>query len=387
MTQAELDSWDERFETFHSRFASYFCRSEPREQAGKYMRGLLSPVRRKNVWQLAEAVGERKPDNMESFLHSAHWDADAVCNELEQFVIEEFGDPEGIGIVDDTGFIKKGDKSVGVQRQYTGTAGKVENCQLGVFLGYAGRLGHTLIDRRLYMPEKWCSDEQRRRDACVPPEIHFATKPLLAAEMLTHAFEVGVPMRWITGDEAYGDPPIVRETVENGGRLYVLAVPCNTMVHACVKVSASEYFVRPKQVSEVAAGWPESKWRRVNTVSGEKGPIVYDWARERVTETRHGEPGPAGWLLVRRSVSNPLEIAYYLSNAPVDTGIEELIRVASSRYKIEQCFEEAKGETGLDEYEVRYWQSWHRHITLSMMAHAFLSYLRKQEDSPPPKMS
>jgi SRSO17 transposase len=387
MTQSELDSWDEKFEIFHSRFAPYFCRREPREQSGKYMRGLLSPVRRKNVWQLAEAVGECKPDNMESFLHSACWDADAVCNELEQFVIEEFGDPDGIGIVDDTGFIKKGDKSAGVQRQYSGTAGKVENCQIGVFLTYAGRHGHTFLDRRLYMPEKWCADGERLKRACVPPEICFATKPHLATEMLAHAFSVGVPMRWVTGDEAYGDAPVVREAVETGGRLYVLGVPRNTMVYACVKVSASEYFVGAKQVSEIVAGWPESKWHRVSTVFGEKGPIVYDWAYQRVTETRHGTPGPASWLLARRSVSDAIEIAYYLSNAPVATSIHELIHVASSRYKIEQCFEEAKGETGLDEYEVRYWHSWHRHITLSMMAHVFLSYLRKQVDSPPPKMS
>jgi SRSO17 transposase len=331
-------------------------------------------------------MGERKPDNMESFLHSACWDADAVCNELQQFVIEEFGDPEGIGIIDDTGFIKKGDKSCGVQRQYSGTAGKIENCQIGVFLTYVSRHGHTFLDRRLYMPETWCADEERRRSACVPSEVCFTTKPLLAADMLKHAFEAGVPMRWVTGDEAYGDAYKVRKIIEDGGRLYVLGVPFNTMVRACVRASASEYHLEPKMMSEVVTRWPASKWRRVS-IPGEKGSIAYDWGYERVTEIRRKRPGPAAWLLARRSVSNPFEVAYYLSNAPADTEIETLIHVASSRYRIEQCFEEAKGETGLDEYEVRYWQSWHRHITLSMMAHAFLSYLRKQVDSPPPKMS
>lgn len=387
MTQEELDSWDEKFGAFHARFASYFCRSESRERSAQYMRGLLSPARRKNVWQIAEAVGERKPDNLESFLHSAHWDADAVRDELQRFVIAELGDPEGIAIVDDTGFIKKGSKSVGVQRQYSGTAGKVENCQIGVFLAYSSRHGHTFLDRRLYLPEKWCADEERCKDACVPTEVRFATKPHLAAEMLGHAFDAGVPVRWVTGDESYGDSPEVREAVERSRRLYVLAVPCDTMVYAGMKDPASKYLTRPKRVSEVVARWPASKWHREGSIPGEKGPRVYDWGCQRITETRYGASGPVGWLLARRSVSKPEEIAYYLSNAPADTGIKVLIWVAASRWNIEQCFEEAKGETGLDEYEVRYWQSWHRHITLSMMAHAFLSYLRKEANSPPPKMS
>ena len=231
MTLEEMEAWREDFEAFHARFAHLFARREPREQAAKYMRGLLAPVQRKNGWQVAEAVGDARPDRTQRLLYQAKWDADAARDELQAFVVETLGHPEGIGIIDETGFLKKGTHSVGVKRQYTGTAGKVENCQIGVFLAYVTPKGQTFLDRRLYLPREWCEDRERRRKAKVPEEVVFQTKPELAIEMLQHAWERGVPMRWVTGDEVYGDNPKVRAAIRaEEGHYYVLAVSSNTPV-------------------------------------------------------------------------------------------------------------------------------------------------------------
>lgn len=224
MILSELDNWTDDFEAFHSRFSSLFGRIEVQEQGAKYLQGLLSQVERKNGWQLAESVGDKRPDGTQRLLYNAKWDADAVRDALQGFVIEEFGDVEGIGVVDETGFLKKGVKSAGVQRQYSGTAGKVENCQLGVFLSYATPQGHTFLDRRLYLPEGWSEDRARCEEAKVPADVGFATKPELATEMLRHAWRQGVPMRWVTGDEVYGEARALRQAVAESGRWYVFAV-------------------------------------------------------------------------------------------------------------------------------------------------------------------
>src|SRR5260221_4269499 len=230
MTEAELEQWQEEFEAFHARFADLFERSESREQARKYLRGLLTEAERKNSWQVAEAVGDRIPDRMQRLLYRVPWDADAARDRLQEFVIETFGDPEGIGVVDETGFLKKGTHSVGVARQYTGTAGKRENSQVATVLSYATRDAHGFLDRTLYLPEAWAWDRTRRAEAHVPEEVGFATKPQQAIAMLTRAWEHGVPMRWVTGDEVYGDAPRLRETIQAQGRFYVLAVSANTRV-------------------------------------------------------------------------------------------------------------------------------------------------------------
>ncbi len=265
---------------------------------------------------------------------------------------------------------------MGVKRQYSGTAGKVENCQIGTFLSYATPSSHVFLDRRLYLPETWCVDQERRVKAKVPVAVEFQTKPEQGREMLKHAWKQGVPMRWVTGDKVYGDNPALRDTVESHGKLYVLAVSSNTPVW--VEQPPME---EPAQttVASVVSTWPAQQWERLTVAQGEKGPLIYDWGRMRVVESRHGLPGPDGWLVVRRSVSDPEDIAFYLSNASVEATLMELAHVASMRYTVEQCIEEAKGETGLDEYEVRYWHSWHRHITLSMMAHAWLASIRHKE--------
>jgi SRSO17 transposase len=392
MELQELESWAAEFEVFHARFADLFCRQEPREQSRKYLRALLSAVERKNGWQLAEAGGDERPDATQRLLYLAQWEADAARDRLQQFVIEVFGDAEGIGVVDESGFIKKGDKSAGVQRQYSGTAGKRENCQIGTFLSYASRHGHVFLDRRLYLPESWAAAPERRAQAKVPESEVFETKPEQAAKMLQHAWENGVPMRWVTGDEVYGDSPHLRDAVAESGRWYVLAVRTHFTVwlerppvavpkwrgsgRKPVKERVTEEAVQPLPVSAVVASWPESRWQRLAVAEGEKGPRLYDWACQRIVENHEQLPGRDSWLVARRSVSDPTEIAYYLSNAPVETELLTLAQVASTRYTVEQCIEEAKGETGLDHYEVRYWHSWYRHITLSMMAHAWLASIR-----------
>jgi SRSO17 transposase len=395
MTKEALEQWQDDFEAFHARFADLFERSESREQARKYLRGLLTEAERKNSWQVAEAVGDRIPDRMQRLLYRVPWNADAARDRLQEFVIETFGDPEGIGVVDETGFLKKGKRSVGVARQYTGTAGKRENSQVATVLSYATKDGHVFLDRALYLPEDWARDRTRRAEAHVPEEVRFASKPEQAMAMLEHAWEQGVPMRWVTGDEVYGDSPRLRETIQGQGRFYVLAVSATTRVWTArpeVEEPAAQTGGRPRltprvrkdapkarMVSEIIAELPRSAWKRLAVVEGEKGMITYHWARVRVVESRDQLPGPDIWLLARRSQAAPDKLAYYLAYAEARTSLETLVRVASTRYTVEQCIEEAKGETGLDQYEVRFWHSWYRHITLSMMAHAWLASIKLRE--------
>jgi SRSO17 transposase len=375
MKPEELDEWSDDFAAFQARFAVLFHRREPREQFAKYLRGLLALLGRKNGWQLAEVVGDKTPDRTQRLLYQVEWDADAAQDILQVLVKETLGEEEGIGIVDESGFLKKGTHSVGVKRQYSGTAGKVENCQVGTFLSYATCRGHAFLDRRLYLPEEWSTDQTRRAQAKVPQEARFQTKPEQAVEMLEHAWAQGIPMRWVVGDEVYGESVALRDTIRAHQRWYVLAVRSDMPVwvrHAPGVSPAGNV----GSVAAVVAGWAESQWQRLTVAEGEKGPRLYDGACQRVLESREGYFGPPAWLLARRSVSDARELAYYLAHAPIDTPLLTLAQVASSRYTVEQCIEEAKGETGLDEYEVRYWHSWYRHITLSMMAHAWLAFVR-----------
>lgn len=392
MTAEELDEWGADFFAFCARFRDVFGRKEARVQATKYLQGLLSPVPRKNGWQLAEAMGDTVPDPTQRLLYRTLWSEDRARDILQEYIVEVLADEDGIGVVDETGFIKKGVRSVGVKRQYSGTAGKIENCQIGTFLSYATVKGHAFLDRRLYLPEEWCNDDERRERAKVPNDVVFQTKPEQAMAMLEQAWLAGVPMRWVTGDEVYGDSLDLRDLVSRSGRWYVLAIRTPTPVwterppvvepeaqkrgRPRTKVRLAASAVPALAVKDVVASWPAGRWQRLTVAEGEKGLITYDWACQRVIESRDRLPGPDAWLLVRRSVSNPTEFAYYLSNAPADTPLLRLAQVAATRYTVEQCIEEAKGETGLDEYEVRYWHSWHRHITLSMMAHAWLASVR-----------
>jgi SRSO17 transposase len=321
MTLKELDPWEESFRSFHSRFTHLFPRVGSRVQSSKYLQALLAPVERKNGWQMAEAVGDRSPDRMERLLYRVEWDADEARDLLEQFVIETFGDPDGIGVIDETGFLKKGEKSVGVKRQYTGTAGKVENAQVGVFLTYCSAKGHAFLDRRLFLPEEWVRDRERRKEAKVPEGVVFETKPQQAFSMLRHAWEMGVPMRWITGDEIYGNSWRLREGIQESGHWYVLAVSCEAPVwtkrpllqqpmrkrmgRPSKRVRLSKDAPPASRAAEIVNGWPVEAWHRFSVAEGAKGPRVYDWARARVIESRGKLPGPEVWLLARRSVAKP----------------------------------------------------------------------------------
>ena len=395
MTTDELAGWEPDFEAFHARFAPFFPRREPREHAEQYVRGLLAPVERKNTWQMAEALGEDDPQGLQRLLYSSPWDADAVCKELQRFVVEQFGDPEGIGVLDETAFVKKGTRSVGVKRQWCSPLGKTENCQVGVFLAYVSPKGYAFLDRRLYLPQEWAEDAERREAAHVPGDVEFATKPQLGQAMLEAAWARGVPMAWVTGDETYGDQPKLRDRIATQGLKYVLAVSANTYgweTPPAVELPTRATGGRPRKhprlaadappaqtVAQIVASWTPEQWHRFAIAAGEKGPRIYDWACARIVVSQEGLPGESVWLVARRSIPKPWEIAYYLSNAPVDTPLLTLAQVAGARWTVEQCFEEAKGETGLDHYEVRYWHSWHRHITLSMMAHAWLISIRRRE--------
>jgi SRSO17 transposase len=347
------------------RLAPYFERTEPRQRAMAYLRGLLSPAERKNSWQLAEVSGDTTPYAFQHLLRRALWDPEAVRDELRCYLIQHLGDPEAVLVIDETGFLKKGRHSAGVARQYSGTAGRIENCQIGVFLGYASRLGQALLDRELYLPKEWTDDPARCQQAGIPEDRQFATKPQLARQMLQRARAAGVPARWVTGDSVYGNDRRLRLWLEAQPWAYVLAVSGQAYVWLGWQ---------QRQVKTLLAALPEDGWTRLSAGDGAKGPRWYDWQWLPLADPV--DPQWRRWLLVRRSMSAPQEMTAYMVFAPPVTALEEVVRVAGSRWTIESGFEAAKGEVGLDHYEVRSWTGWYRHITLVMWAYALLTVLR-----------
>jgi SRSO17 transposase len=358
---AEVQAWAAGLEALHARIAPRFARAEPRRRVLAYLRGLLGNVARKNGWQLAEHAGERTPDRMQRLLSTADWDPDLVRDDLRAYVVEQLGDPDGVLVVDETGFLKKGTTSVGVQRQYSGTAGKVDNCQLGVFLAYASPKGRAFIDRELYLPRAWTNDPARCHTARVPEQVGFRTKPQLARVMLQRALDAGVPASWVTADEVYGGDPALRGWLEDRGASYVLAVKGTEPLRTATPGSAT--------ATQLAAGVPVEQWVAASAGHGAKGRRLYDWARVELA-TPAG-PKMARWLLVRRSRRDG-ELAFYACSGPATTSLVGLVRVAGTRWAIEDGFQQAKTEVGLDHYEVRRWPGWYRHITLALLAHAFL---------------
>ena len=360
MTIDEFNSGGARlsaeFETLSTELGRHFSRSEAAKTAGDYLRALLSGVERKTSWQMSEAEGRATPYAFQHLLGRALRDVEAVLDEHRLRVKKALGE-RGILILDETGFLKKGDKSAGVARQYSGTAGRIENSQIGVFAAWATAEGHTLIDRELYLPAEWMEDKERRRAAGIPDETVFLTKPRMAGKMIDRALRSGFRPDWITADEAYGHDGKLRLRLEERRQTYVFAVPSNEYVtqgYGKIKVSA------------LAPG----AWRMISAGTGSKGPRVYDWAW---TDVNH--PYDSTWarrVLLRRSVSDPSDISYYLIFCRKAAKLEKAVAAAGGRWRIEECFESAKGEVGLDHYEVRSWTGWHRHITLAMMAHAAL---------------
>jgi SRSO17 transposase len=331
------------------------------------VRGLLGPVQRKNSWQVAEHVGNATPHGLQRLLGRATWDADTVRDEVTGYAAAHLlGEGEaGVLIVDETGFLKKGVKSVGVQRQYSGTAGRIENCQVGVFLALCGSRGRALIDRALYLPRSWCDDAERLREAGVPTSVHFATKPQLAGEMIGRVLDAGLRPRWVLADQVYGSDSKTRRFLESRGQPYVLAVSSQQRLWVDLQ---------QQRVDRIAEQLPKDHWFPLSIAEGAKGPRVYDWAAGQFGVPT--EKGLRRWVLIRRHVDDPSDRAYYLCASAPHATAQDLAIAAGQRWSIETCFETAKQEVGLDDYEVRSWIGWHRHVTLSMLALAFLAAVR-----------
>jgi SRSO17 transposase len=361
-----IGRWVDAVAELHSRIAYRFARSEVRERARRYLIGLLERVERKNGWQLAEAIGETGPRGVQRLLSAATWDADAVRDDLRAYVVDHLGDPtSGVLIIDDTGFVKKGDKSCGVGLQDTGTVGDTANAQVGVFLAYASKQGAAFVDRALYLPRGWTDDPERCRVAGIPTTVRFATKLTLAQRMLARAFAAGIPAGWVVADSVYGRSHAFRRWLEEHGRAYALMVP-NT--------HAVRYQGRRQTVAKLIERLPDDVWKAVTIGAGTSSADQQIWACLLLSEAC--APGTQRWLLIRRSGDDGSELAFYLAYGPEDTPEAELLRVCGVRWQIEECFAQAKGEVGLDQYEVRKWDAWHRFVTLCLLAHAGLVVMR-----------
>lgn len=360
--------WHKSLNDLVNRLLPRFGRKEMQQRAQEYLEGLLKPIERKNGWQLAEAIGQPSPYSVQHFLDRAHWSADDVRDDLRSYVVDHLGQEDAILVIDETGFLKKGMHSAGVQRQYSGTAGRIENCQIGVFMAYVSDLGHTLVDRELYLPKEWASDADRRTGAKIPEDVSFATKPVIAGKMLERALQAAVPFSWITADEVYGNYRALRVWLEQSDLHYVMAVASNQHVW--------NNDLRQITVSALAARVHEEEWTTLSAGDGAKGPRLYDWIRIPVLSWQM--PGQR-WVLLRRCRSGDGETTYYVAYTPKDCALQTMVKVAGSRWAVEECFESAKGEVGLDQYEVRSWHGWYRHITLAMAAHAYLTVLHARE--------
>jgi SRSO17 transposase len=354
------------------RIAPRFARAEARRRAQAYLRGLLSPVARKNGWQVAEAVGDRTPYAVQHLLGRADWDPEAVRDDLRAYVVERLGDEQAILVVDETGVVKKGRHSAGVAKQYVGCVGKVENAQVGVYLAYATPKGVAFLDRSLYLPEEWTDDPARCQTAGIPDAVQFATKPQLAQAQLERARAAGVLAAWVTADSVYGDDRHLRMWLEAHEQAYVLAVSGKEYVNDAATWTQRRVSTLLKELRDV----PAEAWQRLSAGDGEKGPRWYDWYRLPLVPPL--QEGYERSFLVRRSLSDPDDVHAYVVFAPAGTPLADLVRVAGRRWTIEVAFEAAKGEVGLDHYEVRSWTGWSRHMTLALFAQALLTVVRQR---------
>jgi SRSO17 transposase len=356
--------WQELFDEVMGRVAGRFARVDLRRRARAFVRGLLADLPRKNCWTIAEHAGDATPDGMQHLLARAVWDADALRDDVRGYLVEHLGDPGAVLVIDETGDLKNGTATVGVQRQYTGTAGRVENAQVAVYLVYATDAGHGLVDRELYLPRSWTNDPERLQAAGVPDQVGFATKPELATRMLARALDAGVPAAWVAGDEVYGANPGLRAVLEARGVGYVLAVACD---HRVLVGGAS------RRADALLRCVPARAWQQVSCGKGAKGHRWYDWAFIRLDdgEPDRGDQAAQHWLLVRRNHKTG-ELAFYRCFLPRPVPLASLVRIAGRRWTIEERFQTGKGLVGLDAHQVRRWRSWYRWVTLAMLAHAFL---------------
>src|SRR5713101_93252 len=365
-TPTQVVQWAQALTHLHARIAARFARPEPRRRALKYLQGILSSIERKNGWQLAEHAGEARPDGMQRLLSSAVWDTDGVRDDLRSYILELLGQERAILVIDESCFPKRGKKSAGVGLQYCGTTGRVENCQVGVFLSYVTAKGHTLIDRELYLPLDWCEDRDRCRAVGIPESLRFQTKPELAQKMIERIFQAQIPISWVVADTVYGGNLDLRNWLETHQYPYVLAVPCNEPVG----------FQTPTGRRREEAALVETfvlhdgDWQRLSMSEGTKGPRLFDWAI--VPMLHQWEDDGRHWMLIRRSLADPSEKAYYFVFAPPGTTLQEMVKAIGARWHVEEHFENAK-DIGLDHYEVRSFIGWYRHITLVLLALAYLA--------------
>jgi SRSO17 transposase len=369
-------AWSESFNELFAQVAGVFGNAMVRRHGRWYLLGLLSHAERKNSWWLAELAGDVSPDGMQRLLNFSPWDEDAARDALARYVARRMGDPAAVLAIDETGFLKKGRMSAGVARMYTGTAGRVENCQVGVFAAYVTPDGgRALIDRELYLPECWTDDRDRCRAAGIGDDVAFATKPELGRTMVGRAVEAGIPFSWVTADEVYGGNPKLRTWLKGQGIPYVMAVKCSEMIPTAAG---------KKRADALAALVPDEGWQRLSCADGSKGPRLYDWALI-------GTKSPQHQLLARRSLQpnekGVFELAFFRCWSPRPVTLAELVAVAGARWGVEDCFGEAKNEAGLDHYQVRKYRAWYRHATLSMLAHAFLAVTARDSRPGPAQAS
>jgi SRSO17 transposase len=366
-TPADVCRWAQELVRLHARLAQRFARPEPRRRVLAYLQGILSDTSRKNGWQLAEHAREGRPDGMQRLLASAVWDTEGLRDDLRAYALEHLGQESAILVIDETSFPKRGKKSAGVGVQYCGTTGQVENCQVGVFLSYVTAQGHTLIDRELYVPCDWYEDRQRCQAAHIPETVRFQTKPELAVQMLERIFDAHLPIAWVVADTVYGGNLDLRTWCEQHHYSYVMAVACNEPVG----IVTPDGRRRRVEVGEVEAlVLHDQDWQRLSMSEGTKGPRLFDWAVAPILH--QWEDDGRHWLLIRRSLTDPNEKAYYFVFAPKGTTLPEMVAAIGARWHIEEDFENAK-DLGLDHYEVRCFIGWYRHITLVLLALAFLT--------------
>lgn len=379
-----VSNWQDELARLKAIISPSFKRSEQRVTAGAFIDGLLSGVERKTGWMLAEEAGLDRPYRVQSLLGRSSWSAEALCAHIRNYALEALGDPDGVLVVDETGFLKKGEHSAGVARQYSGTAGRIENCQIGVFASYASRWGHALIDRRLYLPKTWANDPDRRAKAHVPQDIAFATKPAIACEMVERLLDEGTSCAFVLADAVYGSDSKFRRMLERRQQQYVLAV---RSTH-CLRFVEEWHFVQTDPATLIDE-LPAGQWQALSAGEGAKGPRLYNWAR--VPLSHKANAGFTRWLLARRSLRDPEAISYYFAYARTNTTLPELAAAAGLRWTIEECFLRAKDDLGLDHCEARSWHGWHRHMSLVIAAAALLARLsadqRRMAFSKPNKTS
>ena len=383
-TLKDIETWSEELLNLHQRIGHYFARGEPRQRSLSYIQGLLSPVNRKNGWQLEEQAGEATPDGMQRLLNAADWDADGVRDELASYVVERLSADEAVLVVDETGFLKKGNYSAGVKRQYSGTAGGVDNCQVGIFLAYTTAKGTAFIDRELFLPEDWTNDHKRCHAAGIPKDRLFLSKPQLALVMLQRAFATGVEASWITADSLYSSSKL-RRNLEQRQQAYVLGVTSRFLLRFM-----QEEGICQAKVKELFAELPTSSWQRISAGRGSKGERLFDWAwlnLKDLGKDSASTPSQAAtsrktrfdkWVLARRHIHTG-NLDYHIVFAPASTTLTQVVQIAGKRWTIETGFEDLKQDVGLDEYETRSWKGWYRHTTLSLFAHALLAAMRAKK--------